>query len=228
MLAATSAVTFAAFGSALAENPLLEGSPPTMNESPILKGRHLVAPSFGVTIGDPYSRNLMAGLTYRYHITSWFGLGLDLWAGGAVKTALTEDIERELSRPDAPFKLSTTSLTALANLSLEFVPLSGKAMLFSDTLVHWDLHLMGGVGAAIVSGDDRIDDSVSLAPVFGVGMRFFFDRWLSLGFDLRDYLVNRAVSSRKDGSVPGSSFGHNWLFGVSVGFSFPVAPNPED
>ncbi len=208
-----------------AENPLLEGSPAVMKERPILEGRHLVAPAFGVTIGDPYARNLLAGLQYRYHFTSWFGVGLDIWAGGSVRTGLADDIERELSRPDAPFQLSATSLRAIANLSVELVPLSGKAMVFSDALIHWELHLVGGAGAAIVAGDDRIEDSVSLAPFFGIGTRFFFDRWLSVGVELRDYLVNRAVSSRKDGSVPGSSFGHNWLFGLTIGFSFPVVPD---
>jgi outer membrane beta-barrel protein len=226
LVAAAVVASFA--GVSRAENPMLDDAPPTMRERPLLEGRHLIAPAFGVTINDPYARNLLAGINYRYHLNSWFGFGLDVWAGGSVRTALADDIERELSRPDRPFQLSASSLRALANLSVELVPLSGKAMLFSDALVHWDLHLMGGVGAAIVAGDGRIEDSVSLTPVFGVGMRFFFDRWLSLGFEIRDYLVNRAVSSRKDGSVPGSSFGHNWLFGLSIGFSFPTAPSFEE
>lgn len=221
-------VVVAAAPIAHADNPLLDDAPPTMRERPLLEGRHLIAPAFGVTINDPYARNLLAGLNYRYHVTSWFGFGVDLWAGGSTRTALADDIERELSRPDRPFQLSASSLRALVNLSVELVPLSGKAMLFSDALIHWDLHLIGGAGAAIVAGDGRIEESMSLTPMFGVGMRFFFDRWFSLGFEIRDYLVNRAVSSRKDGSVPGSTFGHNWLFGLSIGFSFPTVPSIEE
>jgi hypothetical protein len=76
----------------------------------------------------------------------------------------------------------------------------------------------------MVAGSDRIDDSISLAPTFGVGLRLFPSQWLSIGFDIKDYIVERALSSRRDGSVPGATFDHNWLFGLSIGFSFPTAP----
>ena len=65
---------------------------------------------------------------------------------------------------------------------------------------------------------------MGLAPTFGVGLRLFPSKWLSIGFDLKDYIVSRTLSSRRDGSVPGASFDHNWLFGLSIGFSFPTNP----
>lgn len=226
--ACAAALAAGASAPARADNPLLDGSPATMRERPLLEGRHLVAPTFGVTIGDPYARNLLAGIQYRYHLTPWLGIGVDVFAGGAVTTALTDDIERELSRDGAPFQLSETSLRAIGNLTIELVPLTGKAMLFSDALVRWDLHFIVGIGAAMIAGDGRIDDSVSIAPMFGVGMRFFPSQWLSVGLELRDYIIDRALASRKDGSVPGSTFGHNWMFGLSIGFSFPTAPSAAD
>lgn len=215
-------------GSAHAENPLLDDAPPVIRVRPLLEGRHILAPQFGLTIGDDYVQNLMAGLYWRYHITSWFGVGVDVWAGGGVTTSLTDDINSELSRPGRSFELSTTSLQLLANATIELVPFSGKAILFSDALVRMDLHINAGVGVALVSGSERIEDSTSLAPTFGVGMRIFPNRWLHIGVDLKDYIVNRALSSRRDGSVPGSSYSHNWLFGLSVGFSFPTNPALED
>lgn len=211
---------------ARAENPLLVDAPPVMRVKPLHEGRHMVAPQFGLTIGDPYVQNLMAGLFWRYHFNPWLGIGADVWAGGGVDTSLTDDINRELSRPDRPFELSTSSLRLLANLTLELVPFSGKAVLFSDTLMRVDLHIDLGVGVAMVAGGERIDDSVSLAPTFGVGLRLFPNQWLSIGFDIKDYIVERALSSRRNGSVPAASFDHNWLFGLSIGFSFPT--NPEN
>ena len=81
-------------------------------------------------------------------------------------------------------------------------------------------------GTAMVAGDgERIEDSVSLAPTFGIGVRFFPMRWLSIGFDIKDYLVERALASRRNSSVPAATFDSNWLFGLSVGFSFPTNPD---
>lgn len=212
---------------ARADNPLLDDAPPVMRVRPLLDGRHILAPQFGLTIGDPYVQNLMAGLYWRYHFTPWLGVGADIWAGGGVDTSLTDDINRELTRPGNTFSLSTTSLQLLANATLEVVPFSGKAILFSDALVRMDIHLSAGIGVAIVSGSERIPDSTSLAPTFGVGMRIFPNRWLSIGLDLKDYLVNRVLAATRDGSVPGSSYGHNWLFGLSIGFSLPTDPTIE-
>ncbi len=212
---------------ARAENPLLEDAPQIMRVRPLHAGRHIVAPQFGLTIGDEYVQNLMAGLYWRYHFTSWLGIGADVWAGGGVDTSLTDDINRELSREARPFELPTTSLQLLANLTVELVPFSGKAIIFSDALVRMDLHIDLGVGVAMVSGNDRIDDSVSLAPTFGVGLRVFPSRWLSIGLSIKDYIVERALAARRDLSVPGAEFGHNWLFGLSVGFSFPTNPEIE-
>jgi len=227
-VACSAFIAMSAPSTSRADNPLIDGAPATMREKPLLEGRHLIAPTFGVTIGDPYARNLLAGLQYRYHLTSWLGIGVDIFAGGAVSTALTDDIERELSREGAPFQLSETSIRAIGNLTVEIVPLTGKAMLFSDAVLRWDLHLIFGVGAAMVAGDGRIEDSVSIAPMFGIGMRFFPSQWLSIGIELRDYIIDRAIASRKDGSVPGSTFGHNWMFGLSIGFSFPTSPLAAD
>ncbi|MCC6620469.1 MAG: outer membrane beta-barrel domain-containing protein [Deltaproteobacteria bacterium] len=214
---------------ARAENPMLADQPPVRKVRPLLDGRHTLAPQFGMTLADPYQQNLLAGLYYRYHVASWLGFGVDLWAGGGVDTSLTDDIDKELSRPGRPFELSTSSLQLLGNLAVELVPFSGKAMLFSDALLRVDLHLTFGVGVALVAGsDDRIEDSTSIAPTFGVGLRIFPSSWLSIGLELRDYLVNRALASRRDGSVPGATFDHNWLFGLSVGFSFPTTPEVQE
>ncbi|PIE19649.1 MAG: hypothetical protein CSA66_02205 [Proteobacteria bacterium] len=213
-------------GAALAVSPaILDDAPPVMRGIKLLDGRHLVAPAFGMTLNDPYQRNLMAGVTYRYYLASWVGVGVDVWAGGGVDTALTDDINRELSSDGQTFQLSTSSLQLLANAAVDLVPFTGKVMVFGDEMVRVELHLNLGIGVALASGSGgRIDDEVSLAPMFGVGMRFYPSDWLSVGVDLRDYLVNRVLASRRDGSVPGASFGHNWLFGLSVGLSFPLEP----
>lgn len=209
-------------GPAAAENPALEGSPPVMRPVRLLDGRHVIAPQFGITLNDAYERNLLAGVSWRYFLDSWIGLGVDVWAGGGVETALTEDINRELSNGAQTFTLGTSSLRLLAGATVELVPFTGKAVIFGEQFVRVDLHVDLGVGVALTSGSGRVDDEVSVAPHFGVGMRFFPNGWLAVGVDLKDYLVNRVLASRRDGSVPGASFDHNWLLGLSVGIFFPT------
>lgn len=209
---------------ARAENPALEGAPPVMHAVELLSGRHAIAPQFGVTLNDPYEHNVMAGLSYRYYLASWIGLGVDVWAGAGIDTSLTDDINRELSTGTSTFQLGTSSLRLLANAAVDIVPFVGKAIVFSDQLVRVETHITLGLGVALSSGSGRVDDGTSIAPMFGVGLKIFPSDWLAVGIDLRDYLVSRVLASRRDGSVPGATFDHNWLLGLSVGFYFPTTP----
>jgi len=230
---AASVVIAAALGATMAlallappamANPALDGKPPVMRGIKLHEGRHTIAPQLGMTINDPYVRNFMAGVAYRYFPTAWLGLGVDVWGGGGVETALTEDINRELSRGAQSFQLGTSSLRLLANAAIELIPLTGKAVVFSGRMVRFEVHLNLGVGVAMTAGSGRLDDEISIAPMFGVGIRIFPSDWLAIGVDLRDYLVNRVLASRRDGSVPGATFDHNWQLGLSVGFFFPTEP----
>jgi outer membrane beta-barrel protein len=214
-------------GPASAQESALDGKPPVMNQVQVLEGRHYLGLQFGATLSDPYVQNLMAGLAYRYYFTSWLGLGVDVWAGGGVDTSLTDDINRELSLSGSPFELGTSSLRLLAGATVEIVPFVGKVMFFGDEMARIALHIDLGVGVAIASGTGRVEGSTSVSPNFGVGLRFYPSDWLSVGVSIRDHMVNRVLASRKDGSVPGSSFDHNWLLGLSVGFSFPTEPGRD-
>ncbi|MFT7580120.1 MAG: outer membrane beta-barrel protein [Myxococcota bacterium] len=211
-----------------AEESVLEDAPPIMRGFKILDGRHSIAPQFGMTLNDEYERNLMAGLAYRYYLASWIGIGVDVWGGGSISTTLTEDITRELSRPDQPFELSTSSIRLLAGATIEIVPFVGKAMIFGDELSRVELHLSLGIGVALLNGSGSIDDSASVSPNFGAGIRFFPNSWVAVGVEVRDHLISRVLASRRDGSTPGASFEHNWLFGLSVGFYFPTLPEVDD
>lgn len=223
------AVSVAASSSGLAiadDNPLLEDAPPRLNYRPLHDGRHMLAPQFGLTLNDPYEQNLLAGLKWRYYFNSWLGLGVDLWAGGGIPTSLTDQINDELSTDEQDFRLSTTSIQAMGNVSVEFVPFAGKAMLFSDARIYFDVHISLGVGGAMISGEGPIRDNISVMPNFGVGIRIFPNRWLSIGLDIHDYMIERSLSSNFDSSVDPPTFGHNWLFGLALGFSFPMNDGP--
>lgn len=204
---------------------LLDDQPSVRNKVQILEGRHTIAPMFGLTLNDDYVTNLLGGLSYRYYLESWLGIGVNLAAGAGLDTSLTGQINSEITALNngQTFTLSTTSLRLAADATLELVPFEGKFMIFG-ALARMDVHIQVGFGIALVGGTDRIEDTVSLMPTFGFGLRFFPEEWIAVGIDVRDLLVNRTLSSRRDGSVPGATFGHNWLLGLSVGFFLPTEP----
>lgn len=203
---------------------VLEGQPSIHNKRLILDGRHMVAPTFSFSMGDEYETSLIGGVSWRYFLAGWIGLGLDISGGTSVSTDMADKIRTELTYAGQPFELSTSQLRMLANVSAEIVPLSGKLMLFGAAQVRADVHLDLGFGVALVSGSGRIKDSTSIMPIVGAGVRLFPTDWIAIGLDFRDHLVNRVLASRRDGSLPGKTFGSNWITTLSVGFFFPTVP----
>ncbi len=204
-------------------NPL-DDLPAVRNKVLLHEGRHALTPMFTFTANDPYVSNLMLGVSWRYYLQSWIAVGADLFAGGGVETALTRKIERELSADEKAFSLGTTSLRLLMHGTVEVVPIEGKLMTIGDFLMRMDLHIMAGIGMALVAGTGRLDGGVSIMPMFGVGMRFFPTDSIAFGFDVRDMIIDRVLSTRRDGGIPQSQFGHNWTISVFVSFFLPVDP----
>ncbi len=198
--------------------------PAIRNKVLLHEERHAIAPVFGLTINDAYSRNIMLGGSWRYFMQSWLGLGVDALGGLGFATGLTDQINDELSQAGSPFELETTDLRLVAAFMAELVPIEGKVMVLGRQQVRSDWHLTLGFGMAMVSGEGRIEDSLSMMPVFGTGVRIFPTSWISLGIDIRDHLIKRSLAIRRDGSVPGESFGHNVLVSFAVSFFLPERP----
>lgn len=207
---------------ARAESPL-DTMPAVRNKVLMHEDRHAVTPIFGFTINDPYQQNLLGGLSWRWFIQSWLAIGVDVLGGGSVETDLAGQINKDLSLAGDP-KLSTTSLRLLLDATAEVIPIEGKFMLFDDFLVRLDLHVQFGIGMALVAGDGRLSDSVSVMPMFGFGMRFFGNEWIGVGFDVRDYVIDRVLASDRKGAIPASEFGHNWFVGFNLTLMFPDEP----
>jgi outer membrane beta-barrel protein len=208
---------------AFATNPM-EDLPAVKNKQLLHDGRHALTPIIGITFNDAYSQNILLGASWRYYFSSWIGVGADVFGGVGFKTELADQIVDELGIEDQPFSLYTSSLQFLAHGTVEVVPVEGKFMLWSQHQISLDMHLLAGVGIAMVAGEERIDDSMSVMPIIGAGLRIFPMRWMAVGLEIRDFIIDRVLSTRRDGSVPSSSFGHNWLANLTVSFFLPMEP----
>lgn len=222
LLAVGLVVTVMSTGVWAAANPL-EGQPAIRNKVQLFEARNLVAPMVGVTLGDVYEHNILAGISWRYFFVNWVGVGVDVLAGGSVETSLTRQINRELSGDAGTFELNTTHIQLLATACAEFVPFEGKALIFGAH-THVDFHVNLGAGIARVAGGDAIEDATSFVPMAGLGMRIFPTPWVAVGFDVRWQMIQRVLAMRRDGSTPPPAYRSHWLLGVSVVFAFPTTP----
>jgi outer membrane beta-barrel protein len=201
--------------------------PAVRNKLLLHEGRHVLAPTFAFTANDPYKANVLMGANWRYYIQSWFGIGVDVAGGFGVDTSLNSRISEEIATEAKAFSVSATSLRLLAHATLELVPIEGKFLLAGGHQVRMDLHILAGFGMVMVAGEGRIEDEITWLPVVGAGMRFFPNDWLAIGIDIRDYMINRVLAMRRDGSIPGGEFTHNLATTLSVGFFLPTEPTIE-
>ena len=208
----------------------LDGQPAIRNKVLLYEGRHMFAPVFGATLGDPYATNLLGGVSYRYFFTDWFAIAVDVLGGGGVETQLTREINREISAEKGhSFELGRSELSFLGHAGVEFVPYAGKFMQWGSVLSRVGLHIdLGFLGVAVVTGKNGLEPTAAAySPMIGAGLRLFFADWAALGIDARSYLVPRVLAGNRDGSVSRQKFSadwFNWLLGLSACFFFPTEP----
>ncbi|HEY4116823.1 MAG TPA: outer membrane beta-barrel domain-containing protein, partial [Byssovorax sp.] len=82
-----------------------------------------------------------------------------------------------------------------ANANVEYVAAYGKFAGFSNFIFHYDLYVMGGVGAistrpiAVIDPDNRtFDFKPKVAFHVGGGLRIFFNRWFAAMLEVSDYI----------------------------------------
>lgn len=188
---------------------------PLIRQQLLLRGgRHEVTAALGISLGDAFMRGYAPTFGYTYYLFNWFGVGADFnynlcgMLGGACKTDLAEQVETV--HPDlqgeelSDLSLLTFMVTPYATL----VPVTGKVGVFGATVVNWDMHLtLGGalVGTDNAGGGGSIDSGTAVAPVFGIGQRFYLGRSLAVTVSLRDYIVTRAVNAPVEGGARGDS-----------------------
>ncbi|MBM4388223.1 MAG: outer membrane beta-barrel domain-containing protein [Deltaproteobacteria bacterium] len=199
----------------------ISGAPPVRERNYLKKGRHELTPAIGLTISDPYVRSLVTQISYSYHFFHWLGVTADIAYLSSFNTALKEGIESELSKPGESFIMSTSSPQFIFDLGITVSPIIGKFMFLGQYLVYWDIHINAGGGLAMVNGKEKIKDSGSFAPYFGVGARFFVNKHLSVNLDFKDYFIKSELNSTYKGTTSDKKYRSNYMFLLGVSFYLP-------
>jgi outer membrane beta-barrel protein len=203
------------------------------------KGRVELAPSFAISMNDPFVSHPALALALNYYVTEVLAIGLNvLWFDYGPAGNLTTDTNFQVGRS---FRLviPITEYQIAASLNFSYVPLYGKFALFREFIVHWDAYVMGGVGVfrtrpvPVVDPDNRsFDWGLRISVVNpGIGFRVYSSRFASIFVELRDYIFLEKFESLtisqedpRDEAMfleEGSTLVNNVMFNVGLTIFFP-------
>lgn len=163
--------------------------------------RFEITPAAGMTLNDPFRRNIIGGAGFYYHLTNEFGIGA---SGGYGVLHTNTDLSNNINAtaPSAE-DISYSEIQWLADFTLSYVPIFGKFSIFKSATFPYDLHLTGGLTVvnesgvkAEGSGDvDAEVEGIRPGGVIGGGLRLFVSDMLSINLDTRTLFISRAPIS---------------------------------
>ncbi|MBW2529067.1 MAG: outer membrane beta-barrel domain-containing protein [Deltaproteobacteria bacterium] len=183
--------------------------------------RFEINPYFGLTMNDQFVSHNGPGLTLNYYITNVIAVGIN----GNIYHGMNSisGFNFETSRA-ARIGMPITEYSWNANANFTYVPAYGKFAGFQDFIFHWDFYVLAGVGAistrpiAVVDPDNRFFDyEPTVTFGAGGGFRIFFNRWLAVTLEIRDYIFfdrlenPEIVTGFEPDGTPSAQVEDNWL-----------------
>lgn len=188
--------------------------------------RFELTPQVNFTIADSFRRNMLVGAGFAYHLTNEWSLQASGSYGVLqLETDLSDNLASSLSESQLA-DVSYSYIQYQADLAIGYVPVFGKFSVLSSTSLSYDFHF--AVGATIVgqaaeaaASNGNVDSSlegIQPGAFLQFGVRLFLGDGLSLNFDVKNLLYQRAELSR--GSAD-TEFQDTVTFGLGVSFFFP-------
>ena len=186
------------------------------------KGSHVLTVGVGVSFAQEYTRDLLFGLSYRYHFTEYIGAGVSVLGGLPFESGLVGDVRTANPAALNQIRPEVGQLAFTADFHL--VPIYGKFVLFGKYVAHYGVTFSVGVGGVLAQGKKLDGQTVAergsdfkVSPYWGVGLRILFSRSVGLAVDLRDYLWSERIATN-----PGdqSSWGNHFALTIGPAFRF--------
>jgi outer membrane beta-barrel protein len=252
---------FALAGVAHAGKNVLEDQPSIRHKVEMRKARFEITPSFVMSINQDYRHFVGGGLVLQMHITDWLGIGLQGAFGGGIDSGLTSNLNAALPAQETgaqpsvqQFNDHLATINAMFSLYVTVTPFAGKLALFGALFLKYDLYGMAGIGGMNLSntwdvnnpgagdalcrnGDpnkcDPLNSGLKIGGMFGVGLHLFFNDWIGLNIELRDYLAStnpggldvdgdRRVGPVNQGdSNPDDTISNNFFFSLGLTIMLP-------
>ncbi len=169
-------------------------------------GRHEISALGGYYVSDLFDGTFVVGGAYTYHLTEDVGVeGLFGWS--RVRSVVAAKLEAD--RAVSVLPPDDRVLMFFANAV--WAPLHGKAQIFTDVILHFDLYGSLGVGL--------IDNSTSLgaAGQAGLGIKMYLGPAFAIRVDVRDHVYRQQVLATQQ---------YVSDFAVTLGVSLFLPPKP--
>jgi len=173
--------------------------------------RFEINPYFGITMNDQFVSHPGPGIAVNWYLTNVLAVGVNgnFYAGLNANSSFNFQTSRA-ARVGEPI----TEYAWNANANMQYVPAYGKFAGFGDFIFHYDIFVVGGVGAistrpiAVIDPDNRtftFKPKVSFRV--GGGLRIFFNRWFAAMLEISDYIFFDELENPKiaDGQDAGTN-----------------------
>ena len=171
------------------------------------KWRLELAPSFSMSINDPFFQKLGGGVSGTFWLSDNLALFADIYSLSTFETSAIKVAKQRFVST-----LVDSRLSFLATSGFQWTPIYGKIAWLGDEIIHFDMFFSAGFGLARSSTGDH------LTTTFGVGQRFLVARWLALFYKIEDRLYPEVYALR---GGPVSSISNVLTLSVGASIYFP-------
>lgn len=212
----------------------LEKGEPIRHLMLLRSGRFEIQPVAQFGINEPFYQSIGFGANLAYYFTNYLGLSATfVYTPLHVASDEVSAVESDDYDADVRSTLAIAQPTMNFDVGLNYAPLMGKFSLFG-WILNYDFHVYAGFGAIIMdsvcaSGDSQCNDAKNsnlegpkFAGVIGLGVRLFFNNFVALNLEFKDYMTKYADFSRSP--ADDRSHFNNFLTGtIGVSIFLPVS-----
>lgn len=211
--------------------PLKDRIPPVTGHTFLIAKRFELAPTVSFSFRDAFWTKYVLGATATYHFTET--LGAVLRGGYAIKTVSGA---AEICPPAESCRKPTKEeldgkgpgqINLLTAVDVEWAPLYGKISFLAEGFAHFDMYIVAGpmVLQYQAPKDAALPGSEAAWAVggeAGLGMRFIFNRWMALRFELRDGIYREKTTGATETAGAKYQIRNQLFFDIGLSFFFPT------
>ncbi len=210
--------------------PLKDRIPPVTGYTFLMARRFEIAPTFSLSFRDAFWTKYVVGATLTYHFTETLGVALRggyafTSVSGAAQICPAGEACRSPTKEELDGK-GPGQINLVTGLDFEWAPLYGKISLLAEGFAHFNLYLIAGPAAIQYKApkDGNVPGSDSAWAVggeAGLGMRFIFNRWMALRFELRDVIYREKTAGATETTGAAHQVRNQLFFDIGLSFFFP-------
>jgi outer membrane beta-barrel protein len=205
-------------------------------------GRLEVSPTLDLSFNDAFQKKYFGGLKVGWHFTEFLSAGATFAMGATSATGSAVVCPANLGCRDATkaqLWQVPGAIRMMVGAEVAWAPVYGKLNLAAEQVLHFDLALLAGpdvIRRDEVLSRDAADTlaaaggspatTTSLGGHVGLGVRFYFNRFMALRLDFKDYVYAVKVPNWIEGAgnQPRTDIQNQLFLELGLSFFFPTSP----